>query len=244
MYIKNQTIVLTYRLIYIGLCGYGILRHLSVSDSIRNINMLSYFTIQSNILCFLVMLASAIHTIVCILKDKELKYLRALSFFRGMAFLVITITFFTYSIVLTQTGFTMGNVTTHGLTINDLFVHYMIPIMTWIDFVFFQPKPSFKKLDPIKWLGAPFLYFIFILIRGKYFYTSKTLVGIKRYPYYFLDVGTYGYLYVLRYAFIFLIACIVMGYVIWLLDFSMGLFYTKLTNIRNRLKDKLRIEEK
>ena len=35
-----------------------------------------------------------------------------------------------------------------------------------------------------------------------------------------------------------------MGYVIWLLDFSMGLFYTKLTNIRNRLKDKLRIEEK
>lgn len=236
MYIKNRMFTLTYRLTYLGLCGYGILRHLSVSDSIRNINMLSYFTIQSNILCFLVMLASVIHTILCIIKDENLKYNRALSFFRGMAFLVITITFFTYSLVLTQTGFTMGNVPKKGLTINDLFVHYMIPICTIVDYILFQPKPSFKKLDPIKWLWAPFIYFVLILIKGKYFDASKSLVGIKRYPYYFLDAGKYGYLYVFKYALIFLIACIIIGYAFWIIDFLLGLINTQIKKLISGIK--------
>ncbi len=238
MYIKNKMVTLTYRLTYVGLCGYGILRHLSVSDSIRNINMLSYFTIQSNIVCFFVMLASAIHSILCIIKDKDLKYSRALSFFRGMAFLVITITFFTYSIVLTQTGFTMGNSARRGMTINDLFVHYMIPICTLVDYFLFQPKPSFKRLDPVKWLWAPFIYFVFILIKGKYFDTGKSLVGIKRYPYYFLDAGQYGYLYVFKYAFVFLIGCIIIGYVFWLIDFILGLIDVKIKKIVSHIKNK------
>lgn len=236
MYIKNQMITLTYRLTYLGLCGYGILRHLSVSDSIRNINMLSYFTIQSNIVCFLVMLASAVHSIMCIIKDKNLKYPRALSFFRGMAFLVITITFFTYSIVLTQTGFTMGNVSQKGMTINDLFVHYMIPICTVADYILFQPKPSFKKLDPVKWLWAPFIYFVFILVKGRYFDAGKTLVGIKRYPYYFLDAGKYGYAYVFKYAFIFLIACVIIGYGLCFIDFILGAVNAKLMLLAEKIR--------
>lgn len=236
MNIKNRTLILTYRMIYLGLCGYGILRHLSVSDSIRNINMLSYFTIQSNILCFLVMFASMIHTICCIIKDEDLKYKRPLLFFRGMSFLAITITFFTYSIVLTQVGFSMENVSANSLTINDLFVHYMIPILTWVDFILFQPKKSFEKMDPIKWLWAPLVYFVFILIKGKYFYAGKALVGLKRYPYYFLDADTYGYPYVFMYAGIFLVVCLILGYVIWLLDFALGMIYTKLIAFMDKHK--------
>ncbi len=228
MYIKNQTLTLTYRLLYLGLCGYGILRHLSVSDSIRNINMLSYFTIQSNILCFIVMLFSCIHTIRSILKEKEFEYSRILLFFRGMSFLVITITFFTYSVVLTQVGFSMDSISNKVLTVNDCYVHYMIPILTWADFIFFQPKPKFKKTDPLKWLAAPFIYFVFILIKGKYMYARKALIGLKRYPYFFLDAQTYGYPYVFMFAMLFLVACIIIGYVICLLDFSIGMFYTKL----------------
>lgn len=243
MYIKNQMLTFTYRLIYLGLCGYGILRHLSVSDSIRNINMLSYFTIQSNILCFVVILFSCIHTFRCIIKEKDIEYSRILLFFRGMSFLVITITFFTYSVVLTQVGFSMDSASSKVLTVNDCYVHYLIPILTWIDFIFFQPKPKFKKKDPIKWLAAPFIYFLFILIKGKYMHAGKALVGLKRYPYFFLDAQTYGYPYVFMFAMIFLVACILIGYAIWLLDFSLGMFYTKLILPKKR-KKYVKIEEK
>lgn len=227
MYIKSQTNILTYRLIYLGLCGYGILRHLSISDSIRNINMLSYFTIQSNILCFLVILCSAIHTLINIITDDVKEYSRALKFFRGMSFLVITITFLTYSVVLTRVGFSM-EAGARKLTINDVFVHYMIPVMTWIDFMFFQPKPSFEWKDPLKWIVAPLIYFVAILIKGKYMYESQTLVGIKRYPYYFLDAETYGYPFVFKYAMIFLVASVALGYLICFVDFILGMLYTKM----------------
>lgn len=228
MCVKNQTNILTYRLIYLGLCGYGILRHLSISDSVRNINMLSYFTIQSNILCFIVIFFSAIHTIRNICNNEIREYSRALMFFRGMSFLVITITFLTYSIVLTRMGFSMDSSYRRNLTVNDVFVHYMIPVMTIIDFLFFQPKPSFKLKDPLKWIIAPLVYFIFILIKGKYMYEGQTLVGLKRYPYYFLDAQTYGYPFVFKYAFVFLVASLVIGYLICLLDFVLGIIYTKI----------------
>lgn len=242
MYIKNQTAILTYRLIYLGLCGYGILRHLSVSDSIRNINMLSYFTIQSNILCFIVMFFSMIHTLVSIFKEREVAYPRVLLFFKGMAFLVITITFFTYSIVLTEMGFAMDSTNAGGLTINDVFVHYMIPIMTWCEFIFFQPKPAYKKMDPIKWLWAPFLYFVFIMIKGKIFYDEKALVGLKRYPYYFMNAEKYGYGYVFGYAMIFLVVSIAIGYIMYFMDFALGKIYNRFTVFLDKLTS--RKEEK
>ncbi len=228
MYIKNQYVSLTYRLIFLGLCAYGIMRHLSVSDSIRNINMLSYFTIQSNILCFFVALASVVHNFIEIRKDEIVPYTRAMLFFRGMSILVITITFFTYSIVLTKVGFSMNANSSPMMTINDLFVHYMIPILAWVDFILFQPKPSFKRKDPIKWLIAPLIYFVFILIKGRYMDGGTTLVGLKRYPYYFLDAEKYGYAFVFKYAMVFLVVCVVMGYAIWSLDFIFGMIYTKL----------------
>ena len=231
MYIKNKSFTLTYRLSYLGMCGYGILRHFSVTNSIRNINMLSYFTIQSNILCFVMMLFSVIHVIRCIIKEEEIEYNRIHLFFRGMAFLAITITFFTYSIVLTKMGFSMDGAKTSGLTINDVFVHYMIPVLTWIDYLLFQPKPAYRKGDPFKWLWGPFIYFVFILIRGRYFEEGEALVGIKRYPYFFMDAEKYGYGYVFTYAIVFLMICICVGYLIWLLDFIIGMLYTKLAKM-------------
>lgn len=238
MYIKNKSFVLTYRLSYLGMCGYGILRHFSVNNSIRNINMLSYFTIQSNILCFIMMFLSVIHVIKCIIKEEEIKYSRTHLFFRGMSFLAITITFFTYSIVLTQMGFSMDGANPGGLTINDVYVHYMIPILTWIDYLLFQPKPAFRNRDPFKWLWGPFIYFVFILVRGVYFSKGEVLVGVKRYPYFFMDAEKYGYRYVFSYALVFLAGCIVIGYIIYILDFVLGVINTQFVKIMEKRRKK------
>ena len=74
-------------------------------------------------------------------------------------------------------------------------------------------------------------------------HAGKALVGLKRYPYFFLDAQTYGYPYVFMFAMIFLVACILIGYAIWLLDFSLGIFYTKLILPKKR-KKYVKIEEK
>ena len=114
----------------------------------------------------------------------------------------------------------------------------MIPILTWVDYLLFQPKPAFEKKDPLKWLWGPFIYFVFILVRGRYFAEGASLVGVKRYPYFFMDAESYGYEFVFGFAIIFLVGCILFGYIIWLLDFIMGMIYTKFAQLMNRIRSK------
>ena len=232
MYIKNNRINLLFRIIYLLICGLGIVRHLSLHDKIKNINMLSYFTIQSNIVCFFVMLCSIGHSFISIKKRIYHNYARIHLFLKGLALLMITITFLTYNIVLTGNGFSMDNGLNDTLSINDKIVHFIVPALTWIEFLFFQPKGSFKAVDPIRWLFAPVAYFIFIMVKARYVNATTYGDGIKRYPYFFMDVETYGTWYVVKYVFIFTIVTLIIGYIIRSIDFMLGMIYTKVQKFR------------
>lgn len=241
MYIKSNRINLIFRLTYLFICGFGIIRHLSLHDKIRNINMLSYFTIQSNIVCFVVMLCSIWHSFMSVKKGWYHDYAKIHLFLKGLALLMITITFLTYNMVLTGTGFSMTGGFGAGLSLNDRIVHFIVPALTWIEFLLFQPKGSFGKYAPFKWLLAPVIYFIFIMIKARYVSPATYGVGIKRYPYFFLDVETYGVGYVVKYVLIFTVATLAIGYVIRTIDFILGMIYTKVQKFRlKRRKAKMR----
>ena len=210
---------------------------MSLDDKIRNINMLSYFTIQSNIVCFFVMICSICHSFVSVKIKRYHDYARAHLFLKGLALLMITITFLTYNLVLTRTGFSMTTGFSAALSLNDRIVHFVVPAMTWIEFLAFQPKGSFKKYDPFKWLLAPVIYFVFIMVKARYVNPATYGIGIKRYPYFFMDVEKYGVAYVVKYVIIFAVATLVIGYVIRTIDFILGMIYTKVQKFRLRRRE-------
>ena len=232
MYIKNNRINLIFRITYLLVCGFGIIRHFSLHDDIKNINMLSYFTIQSNIVCFIVMLCSIGHSFISIRRKEYRSYARIHLFLKGLALLMVTITFLTYNLVLTRAGFSMATEDMMELAVGDRIVHFVVPALTWIEFLLFQPKGSFKAVDPFRWLLAPVIYFIFIMIKARYVSPDTYGTGIKQYPYFFMDVETYGPWYVIKYAFIFALVTLVIGYIIRSIDFILGMIYTKVQKFR------------
>ena len=232
MYIKSNRINLLFRIAYLFICGFGIVSHFSLHDNVKNINMLSYFTIQSNIVCFFVMLCSIGHSFISIRKKIYHNYARVHLFLKGLALLMITITFLTYNMVLTGTGFSMTKEISDTLSVNDKIVHFIVPVLTWIEFLVFQPKGSFKLVDPLRWLLAPVAYFIFIMIKARYVSTSTYGEGIKKYPYFFMDVETYGPWQLVKYVLIFTIVTLIIGYIIRTIDFILGMIYTKVQKFR------------
>ena len=232
MYIKNNRINLIFRITYLLVCGIGIIGHFSFNDKVKNINMLSYFTIQSNIVCFFVMLCSIGHSFISIRRKEYRNYARIHLFLKGLALLMITITFLTYNMVLTGNGFSMTASASMDLTVIDKIVHFVVPALTWIEFLVFQPKGSFKVVDPLRWLLAPVVYFIFIMIKAKYVEPATYGEGIKKYPYFFMDVETYGPWFVIKYVLIFTLATLVIGYIIRTIDFILGMIYTKVQKFR------------
>lgn len=246
MYIKSNRLNLIFRITYLFICGFGIVRHLSLDDKIKNINMLSYFTIQSNIVCFVVMLCSIWHSFASVKRGHYHDYAKLHLFLKGLALLMITITFLTYNMVLTGRGFSMTGGYSARLSLNDRIVHFIVPSLTWVEFLVFQPKGSFGKYAPFKWLLAPVIYFIFIMIKARYVSPATYGVGIKRYPYFFLDVETYGVWYVIKYVLIFTAATLVIGYIIRTIDFILGMIYTKVQNfrIRRRMAKRERLQNR
>ncbi len=66
----------------------------------------------------------------------------------------------------------------------DELLHTVIPVLFILFWIFFVPKAGLKSKDILPWLLYPFLYVIYILIRGAF-------TGL--YPYPFIDVVQLGY---------------------------------------------------
>jgi hypothetical protein len=137
----------------------------------RIVRVLSFFTIQSNILCGV--------TCAQLARDPlhDGRVWRAL---RLAALFGITVTGIVYSTVLAKIHEPHGWQET---ATNDAF-HYIVPIMTVLGWLLFGPRPRIDPptigraiLWPVGWAG-------YILIYGS---------AIEWYPYPFVDVSTHGY---------------------------------------------------
>ena len=147
----------------------GLLRGSSTSG--RIIRVLSFFTIQSNLLSGLVSAQLARRP------DRDGRVWRGL---RLAALVGITVTGIVYSTVLARIHEPHGPAETF---VNDL-VHYVVPVMMVVGWLAFGPRP---RIDRSAVLGAmlfPLLWIAYSLVRGAIW---------KWYPYPFLDVVTHGY---------------------------------------------------
>jgi hypothetical protein len=147
----------------------GLLRGSSLAG--RIIRVLSFFTIQSNLLSGIVSAQLAAR------RDRDGPGWRAL---RLAALFGITVTGVVYSTVLAAVHQPSGP----AETLVNAVVHYVVPAGMIAGWLAFGPRPRIDVLTVLRSLLFPVLWLGYTLARGAIW---------KWYPYPFLDVGTHGY---------------------------------------------------
>ena len=168
-----------------------------------DIETIYYFTYQSNILVIIYFFLDIIN----IIKKNETFYPRL----KGAVTMSITVTFLIYHFLLSPTAEKY-----EGLEyIRNIILHYIVPIMTILDYIIFDKKGIYKIIDPLLWLLIPFLYFAFILIRAR---LGEPFFFFFYYPYFFVDIDKYGLKIVLRNVFFITIFFTILGYIEYFID--------------------------
>lgn len=214
MYIRNTYFKQIYRLLFLFLCEAGILLQYAAVSQSGNAAMLScYYTVLSNILCF-------VYFAVLVVAQRK----KENPLVKGSVTMCIAVTGIVYHFLLD--GMMEANAASVSpvLDAGNFLVHTVVPVMVVLDYFLFFPKGQYKSLHPIAWLVLPYLYFGFILLRAE---ISDSLFsgfgGAKsRYPYPFLDVDLYGWDKVLLIVLGITVAFLALGYIAYVLDRLLG----------------------
>ena len=202
-----------YRIIFLSLCGYGILLHFSLYDAGTNEKMFCYFTVQSNILCFITFLCITLK----MFSDEKLPGHNILIFFKGMSTVSIIVTFVIFHFFVAVFKFDFFSGGTYDLSTKTLFAHYIVPILVVMDWLIFQEKGLYDFKSALEWLVFPLIYFLVIMLRpviniGAGFSESS------KYPYFFMDLDRLGIMRCALYTLFFTIFIIAVGYMIVFID--------------------------
>lgn len=149
------------------------------------VHFLSYFTIETNTL-----LAFSLTAVLLFPATYLGRFFSKTSTATAIA-VYITIVGLVYNLVLRKFSHAQG-----AFRVDDELLHVFMPVSYLLYWFFLLPKKVLKWNSVINWLSFPFLYLIYILVRG-------AISGF--YPYFFLDVKTYGYAQVAINSFVLLI---------------------------------------
>ena len=142
-------------------------------DRFNLFNFFSYFTIQSNIFAFTILILSAMATASSRISSK-------LNLLRGAATLYMVITGIVFAVLLAGVE---GAVLT-AVPWDNIVLHYIMPVALLVDWLVDKPNKSIAFKKALVWLIYPVVYVIYSLTRG-YF--------VDWYPYPFLDPNNNGY---------------------------------------------------
>lgn len=209
--IKNRLIQLIYRMIFLTISFIGIIESFGLLNTQElNTDCLNYYTILSNILCFIVMIPIVINTCKH-LRNNELygdnEVLVKLKFYTTI---IILVTFVVYNFILVDNMFQSG-----WNNIGNLIKHIVCPLLFFFDFLLFDKHHQINLYDCILTVILPLIYVAYILIRGSLLPSdySGTI-----YPYFFLNVDEIGYLKVFMWVGILVVAFICVAFVLYLYD--------------------------
>lgn len=152
---------------------------IQLSDPIRLWNVLSYFTIWSNILV----------TVVAYLLARDPRRSGPVfDTFRLASVVMITITGLIYALVLAKVWEPTG-----WQKIADETLHYSVPTLAVVGYLVFGPRPRFS-LTTLGWsLTIPLAWIAYTLIRSPFITYTEDGETRHWYPYHFIDVDDIGY---------------------------------------------------
>ncbi len=178
---KKNYLSLVFKLLILITCGIGLYLNFKF---ISLKNGIVYFTLQSNILCFIFYAILIVYLLYKNNYKKDNPKNDKYYIYKGLISANITLTMIIYTIL----ELTNSVSAYEGHLIECLFVHYFTPIFILLDYIVFDEKGNFKWYYPFLWSIIPFMYMIFNLI-----YTisgGKFVEG--KYAYEFLNVDRFG----------------------------------------------------
>lgn len=135
--------------------------------------------------------------------------------FKGATTLCITVTCLVYNFILRPFMTDMDGVMKLN-SIGNYIVHLILPLMVILDYLFFDKKGLVTKREPFIWIILPFIYWIFICVRAS---IGKTFIYTdSKYPYFFLDIDTFGLPQVILNVMLAIILIIILGFIFFLID--------------------------
>ena len=192
----------------------GITLNLSKTSSI--ISLLSYYTFQSNIICFV---AFVIYIVLEIRRKDEKGDIYYL--IKGAIVIMIFITAFCYHIALApQFEFDMGlkNTTDMYNKIANSIVHTFAPCLVILDYFLFDEKGNFKRYYPFLWLCFPYNYVLYVYMYASQGGSFYSIGGSNRFAYFFLDYVEIGMSGVIKWIIIMTLGILIVSYLLVVID--------------------------
>ncbi|MGN6300815.1 MAG: Pr6Pr family membrane protein [Angustibacter sp.] len=137
---------------------------------VRLVRLLSFFTVQSNVLVIVVAATLALDPV------RDGRWWRVL---RLDALVCIVVTGAVYLVVLRPIVHNEG-----WAVVTDSVFHYVVPAATLVGWLLFGPRPRVDGRTVLASLGFPLLWLAYTLVRGAI---------VHEYPYPFVDVDALGY---------------------------------------------------
>ena len=192
---------------------------LNISKTSSVITLLSYYTFQSNIICFFSFVVFFVIEILekyykC--KKGDIYYL-----FKGAIVIMIFITTFCYHIALApQFQFDMGFKNTSDIynKIANCIVHTIAPSLVILDYFLFDEKGRFKKFYPFLWLIFPYNYMLYVYMYASYGGKFYNIGGSDRFAYFFLDYVKIGINGVIKWLIIITLGILLASYMLVWID--------------------------
>lgn len=211
----EKKISLFYKLLVLFSLLTGIVLNLVNTSSI--IAILSYYTLQSNIVCFFTFFG----TLILIFLKKDYRNGKIYYVIKGGVVIAIFITAIIYQIALMPYGFQMDYNFGNRYLANML-VHEISPTLVILDYFIFDCKGKFKWFYPFFWLFIPFFYVIYVytypLCGGRFF----AIGGSRDFAYVFLDYNQIGYIGVAKFLIAMTIFILAISYLLVLIDKKLG----------------------
>lgn len=215
---KKRTVSYFYRILLILSLSTGIGLNVMKTTSVSAI--LSYYTLQSNIICLVFFVTILLIDGMCGNKYEENDVYHLV---KGSITITIAITGIAYCIALAPIGFQM-DINTTGITafLSNFLVHQLSPIMVIMDYFFFDKKGKFKFYYPFIWLIIPLNYLLYVYsysaIGGEFF----GIGGSRKYAYFFLDYTQIGYKGVVIAIFVMGLSVLFASYLLVIVDRIIG----------------------
>ncbi|TVP94932.1 MAG: hypothetical protein EA374_05475 [Acholeplasmatales bacterium] len=159
---------------------------LTIANSFNLLESFSYFTTQMNALATVLFACLAWFGMRGVTID-----CRVLTVFKGAMTLALLVTMLVYHLVL-RPVLSELYVDYAVWGVQDLIVHYAMPLLVLLDWGLFDVRGTVRRTDPLWFLLVPLTYVLYVIVYGALGGRFATQDIMARVPYFFLDVETYG----------------------------------------------------
>ena len=226
MHNKNRALSLTYKCMIVIVTAIGLYLNSGLPNGSFAPEMFLYYTILSNFFCLLYYLVACVSVVQIIRKDGIHGESTWAIHLKGAVIMAITVTLLIYWFILFGAGFEMAEGTS---PLANLIVHLIVPVLSILDWVVFDPKGRLNRLDPVKWLIIPLCYYAFTVVAAA---LGMTFYGGSHYPYFFIDADVLGWGTVMLNVLGLAAAFLAIGYIVFAVDRLLGWWEKRIERIK------------